>query len=627
MSENQENQAPTTPSNVVEFKSPTPPASIDPISTDPVTESGQPTEAPADVIRAFDQDGREVLVPRAEWRDNVLPGMLKEAWENPDQLYILILNSLNEGFIAEMAPAAEHLYNTDPVPARGTCMWGIVLLQTGRLDDAERLFTDFLTQHGDEGSVLTNLAKVYALRNDNELAESTLWRALEAEPNLDNGVGWYVGLQQEKGGEPAAAAALDRLAALPGSWRAHLWQARAALLAKDVPAAVALYTQAIDRAPKPTPGDLLMQMSGDLGAQGHLNELIALTQPQFVPEAHGLPVGNNLLKANIDTGNVAAAAEIHHALALFNRPDWAGPLAFWQQEIAKLQGTAQPGTQQPDQQVQIGMLRMDGPVWLPAGSPGRSLFGAKTEGGPSVTFLGGTAETASSEAQVLDGPGRMSRALPLFLAEQVEMRTGAQGRSMLPWAMGQQSGFVVSNSVWTEDMAVQSVSADAVRSDYVVTTHIDASVEPWTAELVFIRTADGTKIGALDAEFPSDNPAQALLGLADEVVELLGGGDAAPGYTVPADFTPYLARLEQLLAVRCASMDGVPPNFLTGEREILAGNLQQAAAEPENLPSRLLLVETFGAIDRVRPGATAEFREAIEKLMTDHPIAPPTATA
>ncbi len=603
-------------------------------------------------IRAFDQEGREVIVPREEWRTNVLPGMLKELWDNPEQSYLLILNSLNDGFVDEVADAAEHLALTDPIAARGACIWGIVLIQQGRLDEAEAALSGYLSQHGEDGSVLTNLAKVYAAKGEQAKSEETLWRALEIEPNLDNGLGWYVAQEQEKGGEAAAKAALDRVAALPGSWRALLWLARPALGAGDLPAAMSLYREALIRAGEMVqklglpaiPGDFLMQMSGDLGGSGHLAELVELTGPQFVPEMHGLPVGNNLIKANYDLGNYAAASAIVDALDTFQRPEWRDALGFWRQELAKVQGGAL-GTPVSGE-VQIGMLRVDGPVWLPMGSPAWSLFGEMPRGDVSVTFLGGTAETPKQpvgpeglDPRLADRMGRMTRSLPLFLAEQVAMRTAVQGRAMLPWATGPQSGFVISSAAWTDEQTAAAVGGqtgaegvDPTASTYAVSVHLDATVEPWTAELAFIRVADGTRIGEMFAEFPAGAPEDGLPGLADEVVELLdavapGAAVVSPRYQVPADaaFGGYLLRLEQLLAVRCASMDatgqGAPANFLNGERDILDGELQMCTELPTNVPARLLLVETMSALMRVKPEVVEEYRERVEKLMEEQPLA------
>lgn len=587
-----------------------------------------------DGVRAFDQNGQEVMVPREEWRTNVLPGLVKEVWDQPDQLYMLILNSLSDGFVAEIADAAHHLRETDPIKGRGVCMWAIVLMQTDRLDEAQHELEGFTAEHGEDGSVLVNLARVYATRGDAAKAEATLWRGIEVEPNQDNGLGWYVGEAQERGGEAAAREALDRIAALPGSWRAQLWLARGALAAGNLPLAKEHYNEALSRAPRPVPPDLLMQMSGDLGAQGHLIELLELTTPHFVPEVHGLPIGNNLIKAGVDTGNLQFSAAVKDALANFNRPDWKASLDFWNAEIGRRQaasGAPAESTSGQTPQIQIGMLRVDGPVWLPPGSPARGMFGEKAPGAV-VTFLGGTAESPEQprevQLQVADALGRLTRSLPMYLAEQVEMRTAAHGRTMVPWAVGQApgqlSGFVVSSARWPDETAMQSVADPSNTSEYVVTVHVDAEVEPWEASLVFVRAADGVRIGELSAEFAPERPEEGLPGLADEVVALLnvlGPVEVPAAYRVPDDFGSYLRRLEQLLAVRCATMEGVSPQFLQGEREILEGDLALARMDPTNVPARLLLVETMGAVGRVKPDAVEAFRSEFDALRNEAPMA------
>ena len=591
-------------------------------------QSGQPS-AP-ETVRAFDQYGREVQVPREEWRTNVIPGMLKEAWDDADQLYAVILNSINEGFIAEMSDAATHLLEIDPIAGRGACMAAIVMAGNGRRDEAEKLLTEFPEKHGEDGSVLVNLAKIYADKGQMDLARETLTRALEIEPNHDSGLGWFVSMAQERGGDTAATESLREMASRPKSWRAQIWLARVELNAGNVAGARALYEEALERAPKPVPPDVMMQMSGDLGAKGHLRELIELTAPNFVPEWHGMPVGNNLIKALVDTGNLQPAEQVKAALWAQNRPDWKDALSYWDAEIARrrVAGVNASGTAQ--QQLQVGMLRVDGPVWLPPGSPARGLFQAKSASAPKVTFLGGTAEapetTPEEQMKVADRIGRMTRSLPLFFAEQVEMRTAAAGRAMAPWAIAPVSGFVVSGQRWPDEAAVQTVQNGEHASDYVVSVHLDAEVEPWTAELAFIRTIDGARIGELDAEFMPDTPEDGLADLADEVVELLkvlGPASDSSAYVVPGPttFGSYLLRLEQLLAVRCASMDGVTPQFLNGEREILQGDLDLCLAEPANVPARLLLISTVGALSKVNPQVAQEFMPKVEQLKQEYPIA------
>ena len=590
-------------------------------------------------IRAFDQNGREVVVPREQWAGEVLPGLVREVWDQPDQLYGLVVNSLNDGFVAEIAEAAEHLQKTDPMPARGACMWAIVLLQQGRLDEAEGVL-DAAPQQ--DASVLMNRAKLYAMRGDAERADATLWRSIELEPNFDNSLGWYASTAAERGaaaangdqraGEQAATEALRKVAAMPASWRAQLWLARAELAAGNLAGARTLYREALGRVARPVPPDFLMQMSGDLGGGGHLGELIELTAPEYVAEVHGLPIGNNLVKAFVDTGDLVPARAIVDRLKSFERPDWTEALAFWDGELTRRgagAATLQPAAQPAQQTMQIGMLRVDGPVWLPPQSPARVLFAGKPGGGPSVTFLGGTAEypEGGGSVQTVEAAGRMTRALPLFLAEQADLRTAAQGRAMLPWAVaaaaGQPSGFVIGSARWPDEVAVQMVSEPENRTDYVVTVHVDAEVEPWTAELAFVRTADGIRIGELQAEFEAADASAGLMTLAGEMTDLLsalGRADVPANYKVPTEFGAYLLELEQLLMVRTNVVQGAIAMSADAQRGVLAGQLDVCEVEPSNLPARLLLIETLGVLTQTSADVAQEFGERFQRLIQDKPI-------
>jgi hypothetical protein len=80
------------------------------------------------LIRAFDEFGRELFITEEQWRTSVLPGTLKSNWNHPDQLYGTIVGALKDGFLTDIVDAAEHLSHIDPVPARGTCMYGVALM-------------------------------------------------------------------------------------------------------------------------------------------------------------------------------------------------------------------------------------------------------------------------------------------------------------------------------------------------------------------------------------------------------------------------------------------------------------------------------------------------------------------
>lgn len=290
---------------------------------------------PTRMIRAYDADGREIRVTREQWRDNVLPGAIQQDWHDADRLAGLIIQSLNDGFIDEMARPAERLVELDGNAERAVVLQAIVYMKQGRLDDSERVLQAFCAQHGETGIVLTNLAKVHAERDDEARALDTLWRALQLDPNQDNGLGWFEAIHRDVGGDTAGIAAMRKIAALPGSWRAQLWLARGELGSHNYAGAIALYREALSRAGQPAPADLLMQMSGDLGNAGRIADILELAGPRFHVQAHGLQVGSNLVKANLHMGRLDDAQRILDALRALNRPDWRENLAYWDKELAQ----------------------------------------------------------------------------------------------------------------------------------------------------------------------------------------------------------------------------------------------------------------------------------------------------
>lgn len=296
--------------------------------------SGAPPRRKAETITVYDKDGGALAVSIEEWRNKVLPATIQKAWDDPGRLYQLIVQSLKDGFIDEVVEASERLREIDGQSQRSAVVLGIVYLRGNRLEDAGRVLEESLEKHGDDGAVLTNLAKVQKARGEDELSEKTLWRALEVDPNLNNGLLWYEAIYRERDGVDGGLDAMRRVAALPGSWRARLWLARAELESGNLEAALKLYEESFANAPTPVPTDLLIQVSGDLGRNGHLKEIIQIAEPKFDPAKHGIVAGGNLVKAHMELGNTDDAKRIIDQLKSLGRPDWKKHIAFLESVIA-----------------------------------------------------------------------------------------------------------------------------------------------------------------------------------------------------------------------------------------------------------------------------------------------------
>ena len=88
-------------------------------SSRPVSSAKLDPRTDPNLIRVFDEFGRELFITKEQWRKGVLPGTLKSNWNNPDQLYGIIVGSLNDGFHADIIDAAEHLDRVDSTSALG----------------------------------------------------------------------------------------------------------------------------------------------------------------------------------------------------------------------------------------------------------------------------------------------------------------------------------------------------------------------------------------------------------------------------------------------------------------------------------------------------------------------------
>ncbi len=601
--------------------------------TAPASETAATAEpAKPEMIRVVDADGRERLLTRPQWRDEVLLPHLREVWEEPDKLATAIATALDAGFLPDMLEPAEQLARIDTASERGAVILAIVYRELGRPLDSEKTLQAQIERQGESPMVLLQLAKAQFAQKENEQSLGTLWRALELEPNLEEAFGWYAARHHEQGGDAAALEAMRSVAALPHSWLARLGLARAALANQRLDEALPLYREALTLAPRPVPPALLMLLTGDLGNAGHRAELLALAQPLFDIAAHGLPVANNLLRANLELGRFDTGRALLDQLYGFPRPDWRPHLHRWDAEYARARlaaaRAAAPG------KMSLAMLVDNGPTWLPAGVAG-ALFPAADEAAPSIAFLGSSAAVpepgAEGTAQVGDAAGRLSRAVPLFLAEQAYFGTRARVRPIVPWVQGATPAFVLGSNPWPADEAAQRARGLQPASDYIVVTHILAQAEPWRVELRLVRAADGVVVGTAGAELTLAEPEAALRGLAAELLELLRREAGAtvvspPGeYHVPAGaaFGPYLLRMEQLLAVGCQTLEGTPEGFLHGERELLDGLLQLNLAEPTNVVPRLMLVQALRRLYARRPRVVAEYRDTVRRLQQERPLAEP----
>lgn len=128
--------------------------------------------------------------------------------------------------------------------------------------------------------------------------------------------------------------------------------------------------------------------------------------------------------------------------------------------------------------------------------------------------------------------------------------------------------------------------------------------------------------------FHPNQPGSTLINLAHRLLAAVASELKTQGptvlYNLPtgSEFPLYLLRLEQLLATRCAAIDGAH-KFISNEREIIDGKIQLCVASPKSIPARVLLAQTLVAMKRVRPEILPEFRDKLALLQKEKQLDEP----
>jgi tetratricopeptide (TPR) repeat protein len=559
-----------------------------------------------DMLTVYDEYGREMQISKEAWRTNVLPQQLRQHWKDADTLYQAIVMAVQDNFVAEVADAAAHLLELEATE-RSYTVRGIVLMRLGRLAEAEQVFRNYLNRSGPSGIVLTNLAKVYAEQGNAAKSEETLWKALEVDPNQDNGLSWWGAIHQERGGQAGFVAAMEQASRIPSSWRPQLWLARSRLEAKDIDGARRLYEHILKLAPQNP--DALMMISGDLGNNGYLEEMIQLVLPNYRPELHGPPAGINLIEACLQLGRRADAERILNELFKLNLPPLRQTLMALSARLDSLKkGAISPSVEAP---VTPRIYALDRPVWTGGLKAADWLLPAGV--GPIVGFLALADETLGGSGQARSGPetdrGRLTRSIPLFLAEQLLLISEARTQTLIP--VVPQVGPAVVGQPWSDDRVLELGRNGEVVPDYIVTGVIGGGLA-----LSILDVNRGTKIATLEH-------ADAVAGLADLAKQLQGLLRLKPRplstyFTTPSRefMNRYLVAEAQALIMVLVSVGVARREDLWGERNILDWFLRLALDMDSQIP-KLMFVSGLAQSRGCGSQVYLEFKQQALKLLSD----------
>jgi hypothetical protein len=269
--------------------------------------------------------------------------------------------------------------------------------------------------------------------------------------------------------------------------RARLIDARERLDSKDLAGAMAVYDEVLA-----ADGDgegVLATISGDLGATGHIPEVVDILAPLYDPGRHGPAAGINLLQAYLELRDPDAARHMLDLLLALNRPELEERLLGFETAIAEMTDervgdmtTPRPpvvrGSLEPHVPVaRASLASISKPIWfygleelaaaiLPAkeGKLRRIAFA-------QLSVEGVYEDPARAGTESEDEFARLARSIPLWLAETFYFSPAylpIAAIALVKEADGVSFPLVLDRE-WTEEEVRRLVESTTEGLDYVMT--------------------------------------------------------------------------------------------------------------------------------------------------------------
>ncbi len=589
-----------------------------PAATGAAAKAGAPaaSEPPA-TIEAMDAFGRRVRITRDEYRTKILPDLLKAHGNNPEQLTAVILQALRDGLASEVIPAANRLTVVDKDPERALSVLAVVQRDAGELELAEGTLKELLQKRPNSAAARVGLGMLADVRGDAAKAESLLWDALQIDSNHADAVHGWLQLRHRAVGDAGYPAEVAKAVALPNAWRAALWQARLLAQQQRGDEATPIYRSVMECAGSES--DALVMASADL-VQLQRHDLVQeLIVPRFQPGRHHPHVGLALLHHYRNRQDHEAGAALLHQMFLHYGHMIGQDLQPFTGEFDRMRIAKLPPPAPMPSNPRIGLYRLDRPIWyagfedptwvLPPKNPDAKhllFFSLAVDGQPQLP--------AGREDEL----GRLTRSLPLFLAEHAWLSTPHRGTAVLP--MAEQGGWAIMGRPWPEEQLVGQVPENERASSILVTGVLRVEGEKRRIDLWVYDCASKQRIGHAATEGTMPELGRMLLQLMAELWPVFGG---PAGHKPPVGDEGFWARyadgLGQHAALVVTQAGGMPKERLYGERYITQWLQATALSETRWQPGFWLFASSLAVLHQLGSPVPKEHARMVAELFRQSP--------
>ena len=397
----------------------------------------------------------------------------------------------------------------------------------------------------------------------------------------------------------ASAAAASSSPASPapvvGSVKALLETAREKLTAKDLPAAVALYEEVLASSAGDRP-DVLVAISGDLGSHGHVNEIIELVAPRYDAERHGPATGLNLLQAYLAVRNPDAAQHVLDILFGLQRPELEQRLYGFSNAIAEMiaaphaapppgvVGGAAVGADAP----KVALVSISKPIWFYGlEAMATQLLPSKEGHLRRIAFaqlaLPNYPDLVAAMKKPEDELGRLSRALPLWLAEAFYFSPSyhpVAAVAVMNPPDGAPAHLMIFGAEWTTENLRQLVDTSGNGLDFIVTGALRVHAGDYEALLRVWEVKTFRERKTFTARWTPATADEALAKLHGDVRAYMewSPDSAAFAYVPTAKPRAWLDTLGGSLGLFLVEKNVIPLAAISPSAEVLAHATQHAAA-------------------------------------------------
>jgi hypothetical protein len=535
----------------------------------------------------FDENGKRVVVPKSQWKNEILPNILNNHWNDANLLYGDIIRAIEDGYHNEVKEAAEHLREIDEIKERGYTVLSIEYMKCDLYDEAENVLNEYIEVFGKTGIILTNLAKVLYGQKKEEYIE-TLWEALTLEPNQSNGVLWYASIYKDSEDEEGYINALKKVSEIDGSWFPQILIAKEHLNKKEFNKAKEIYNLVLEKFKDR--GEVLTTISGDLGESGYVQEMIEIISPIYQLEKHSPTPGLNLLQGYYQTKDYEKGQALVKELMVIQNPELRNYLVHMSNEFDKMRAIKE--VKAGDSDVKVNLVVLESPIWYYQLKNPEWLTRKKenTEKIGLIPYVDLTKdEKTEAEVQAEDGVGTLTRTIPLYIGERILFCTNYDENVIIPFA--ENFGPIVTNKEYNQT-AFKKISKKVG-----INKLITGSISMKNTTLViknYIYDVEKDSVETIIYDLDEECFGEDLNDMVKDIVEDHLGNKIEDSnyYVVPSneDIPMYISALGQQLTQTFIANRYLKREALWGEKEMLNWYFNMALKNPESEVAKIMIV-------------------------------------